>query len=54
MPPRPRTRDFSRERFCENFFNRLEPVEKVISDYEAGRSKPIIKTMTELEKMAHE
>lgn len=29
-------------------------LQKVIGDYEAGRSKPIIKTMTELEKMAHE
>ena len=29
-------------------------LEKVISDYETGRSKPIVKTMEELEAMANE
>jgi len=27
---------------------------KAISEYEAGRSKPVVKTMTELEEMANE
>ena len=29
-------------------------LQKAISDYEAGRSKPIVKTMAELEEMANE